>query len=108
LAWTIGLFVSAWTAVGFLGTTAIVGISLVATVVLIRAFVRLRFEGSPIPSGATRCLACEAILTEGESTCRNCSWSYAKTDGLEPADESLATCSGPYCPPPRRSARKER
>ena len=37
----------------------------------------------------TRCLACDAIMAEAESTCSKCGWSYAKTDGLEPADESF-------------------
>lgn len=37
----------------------------------------------------TRCLACDAIMAEAESTCPNCGWSYAKSDGLELADEFL-------------------
>lgn len=38
---------------------------------------------------STRCLACDAIMADAESTCPKCGWSYSKTDGLEPADESL-------------------
>lgn len=89
LAWTVGLFVSMWTAIGLFGTTAIVCLSLVATVVLIRAYVRIRFGQSPNPGGTTRCLACDTSMAEAEATCPKCGWSYAKTTGLEPADESL-------------------
>lgn len=35
----------------------------------------------------TRCLACDAIMSESEETCPKCGWSYSQTDGLEPYDE---------------------
>ena len=37
----------------------------------------------------TRCLACDTIMAEAESTCPACGWSYATSDGLDVVDESL-------------------
>ncbi len=43
----------------------------------------------PEPVETTRCLGCDAIMAEAESTCPNCGWSYAISDRLELADEFL-------------------
>ncbi len=32
------------------------------------------------PAEATRCLACGAVIAEGETKCRSCGWSYLRTE----------------------------
>gem|GEM_PF-4404524 len=50
-------------------------------------FISVSGEGAILstPGNATPCLACGATLTEGESSCPECSWSYDDEAAEPPA-----------------------
>ena len=82
LAAICGLFALYLVAGVILPQTTLVCFSLALTVGLPFAYARIRFGQTTNQGGTTRCLACHATMSETETACPSCGWTYGS--GLPP------------------------
>ena len=82
LAATYGLFALILVAGIAFPVATLVCYSLALTVGLPLAYARIRFGETRNQVGTTRCLACHAILSETQTACPSCGWTYGS--GLPP------------------------
>ena len=84
LAATGGLFALYLVAGVILPQTTLVCFSLALTAGLPIAYARIRFGEIRNQGDTTRCLACNATMSEAEATCAKCGWSYEPSGSAEP------------------------
>lgn len=83
LASTVGLLIIFLAAVGLLGPAVIVCVFLAAIVSLLIAYARIRSYYARNQGGTARCLACNATMSETESACQKCGWTYESSLSAE-------------------------